>query len=101
MAERVRLAAIADVPADEGLCVTAAGREIALFRWGDGFCAMDNECPHRGGPLADGPLQGDAVVCPWHGWAFRCSDGTSTVNPHNAVQVYPIFIEGDAIYTEF
>lgn len=54
------------------------GRIIAVYHVGSGFYATDNACPHRGGPLAEGDLIGNEIVCPWHLWSF---DVTTGVNP--------------------
>src|SRR5687768_3940752 len=51
------------------------GRRLALFRIGDEVVAIDNHCPHRGGPLGAGPLEGSLLTCPWHGLAFDLSTG--------------------------
>ena len=51
------------------------GKEIALFCKGGTFYAIDNLCPHEGGPLGDGELDGAIVTCPWHGWQFDVTTG--------------------------
>ena len=71
----IRIAAISSIPPREGRAVTVAGREIAIFNLGDRFLAVDNRCPHRGGPLADGILAGDAVICPLHAWRVDLTSG--------------------------
>jgi nitrite reductase (NADH) small subunit len=72
----VRVTRCEDVPLREGRAVTLAGREIALFNLGDRFMATDNQCPHQGGPLCDGIVAGDSVVCPLHAWKVRLDSGT-------------------------
>jgi nitrite reductase (NADH) small subunit len=52
-----------------------ADREIAIFNLGDRFIATDNRCPHQGGPLCDGIVAGDSVVCPLHAWKVRLDSG--------------------------
>ncbi len=52
-----------------------AGRRLALFRRGEGVIAIDNHCPHRGGPVGAGPLDGDTLTCPWHGLKFDLVSG--------------------------
>jgi NAD(P)H-dependent nitrite reductase small subunit len=95
-----RVAALADVPEGEGKVVSAGGREIAVFRFGGEVHAIDNLCPHRGGPLGDGVLIGSAVVCPWHGWQFDCATGRSTVNPEVCVVRYPVRVDGDEVFVD-
>ena len=72
----VRVTGCESVPLREGRAVTLAGREIAIFNLGDRFLATDNQCPHRGGPLCDGIVAGDSVVCPLHAWKVRLDSGT-------------------------
>ena len=69
----MRVSAVDAVPPREGRVVTSAGQEIALFNLGDRFLAIDNRCPHKQGPLADGIVSGETVVCPLHAWRDRIS----------------------------
>jgi nitrite reductase (NADH) small subunit len=75
-AEWVRIAYCEDIPLREGRAVLVGDREIAVFNLGDRFLAVDNRCPHRGGPLADGIVSGSSVVCPLHGWKIDLQQGT-------------------------
>lgn len=65
-----------DVPPREGRSVQIGKREIAIFNLGDRFVAIDNRCPHKGGPLAEGIVAGSAVVCPLHAWKVNLETGT-------------------------
>ncbi len=58
----IRVATTGDVPTGEGRVVDAAGKSIALFNVEGAFYATDNLCPHRGGPLGDGDLEGTVVL---------------------------------------
>ncbi len=61
--------------------VKLAGRELVVFRDGDGRVrALDDVCPHRGMRLSLGHVEAGNIVCPYHGWAFR-GDGTAVVPP--------------------
>ena len=73
--EWIRIAYTEDFPLREGRVVVAGGREIAVFNLGDRFLAVENRCPHRGGPLADGIVAGTSVVCPLHGWKIDLQHG--------------------------
>ena len=53
---------------------------IALFNVDGTFYAMDNSCPHAGGPLGEGKVNGGIVECPWHGWRFDIRTGTRVEN---------------------
>jgi len=64
-----------NIPLREGRAVKVGGGEIAIFNLGGKFLAVDNRCPHRGGPLADGIVSGDSVICPLHAWKICLSSG--------------------------
>jgi nitrite reductase (NADH) small subunit len=70
-----------NIPVREGRCVEIASRQIAIFHTREGFVAVENRCPHRGGPLADGIVNGATVVCPLHAWQFDLRSGVSTNHP--------------------
>ena len=80
----VRIAYCKDIPLREGRAVRVNGREIAIFNLGDRFVAMDNRCPHRGGPLADGIVSGTTIVCPLHAWKFSVETGAGVSAPSEA-----------------
>ncbi len=62
-------------PLREGRCVTIEGEDVAVFNLGDRFLAVDNACPHRGGPLCDGIVSGETVVCPLHNYKISLQTG--------------------------
>lgn len=71
----IRITACANIPPREGRAVLIGDREIALFNAGDRFLAVDGRCPHKGGPLCDGIVAGDTVVCPLHAWKIGLTSG--------------------------
>ena len=93
-----RVARVADVPDGQGRLVEADGVTLALFNAGDGrYHATSPLCPHEDGPLADGWLEGEAVVCPWHGFDFDLATGRCKVDDSLRIAVYPVRVSGDAI----
>ena len=50
--------------------VVAGGRAVAITRTADGWGALDNRCPHQGGPLGDGQIEDGCLICPWHGYEY-------------------------------
>ncbi len=64
----IRITRAENIPLREGRAVKLGGHEIAIFNLGERFLAVENRCPHQGGPLADGIVSGDSVVCPLHAW---------------------------------
>ena len=95
----VRVTPCESIPLREGRAVTLAGREIAIFNLGDRFLATDNQCPHKGGPLCDGIVAGDAVVCPLHAWKVRLDTGAveRPAAQHACVATYPTRVEGGIV----
>jgi nitrite reductase (NADH) small subunit len=71
----IRVTAAGNIPLREGRAVRLPDREIALFNLGDRFLAIENRCPHRQGPLADGIVTGSSVVCPLHAWKVNLERG--------------------------
>lgn len=64
-----------DLPPGTGRVVLVGTREVAVFCVDGDYYALLNECPHVGGPLGEGRLDGSTVVCPWHAWAFDVRTG--------------------------
>jgi nitrite reductase (NADH) small subunit len=71
----IRVTECENIPLREGRVVRLGDQEIAVFNLGDRFLAVENRCPHRSGPLADGILSGESVVCPLHGWKIGLRKG--------------------------
>jgi len=94
----VRLASRSDLPAGAGKIVATRGKVIALFNVGGSIRAVENTCPHRGGPLGEGVLNGTVVTCPWHGWNFDLGTGLCPRNPAVSIRCIALEIRGDEIY---
>jgi nitrite reductase (NADH) small subunit len=100
MANRVRLAAVADVPPGEGRVIEAQGKTLALFNVDGAFYAIDNTCIHRGGPLGEGDLEGRVVSCPWHAWRWDVTTGANVNNPAVKVACFTVAVERGEIFAE-
>lgn len=94
----VRVAAISEVQPGRCKEVQVGGRPIALCNSGGDFFAVDNTCVHRGGPLAEGMLEGRALTCPWHAWSYDVTTGLNTINPNIRLKTYAVKVEGPDIY---
>jgi nitrite reductase/ring-hydroxylating ferredoxin subunit len=91
----VRVADLEDIAVGQGLLVEVRGVPVAVFNAGGGrFHATSPLCPHEDGPLAEGWLEGDAVVCPWHGFDFSLHTGQCLVDDGLHISVYPVRISG-------
>ena len=78
----------------------ARGVAVCLANVEGRLAALDNWCPHRRGPLGQGWVEGSAVVCPWHCWAFDAATGVAAPPEHASVAVFPVKIEGDDVLVE-
>jgi len=94
----VKVAEVGEIDAGQGALIERDGRTIALFNAGGGrYVACSSTCPHEDGPLAEGWLEGDAVVCPWHGYDFDLKSGACRVAPGLSVSVYAARVNGAAV----
>jgi nitrite reductase/ring-hydroxylating ferredoxin subunit len=80
--------------------VTANGRNFALCNIGGAFHATDNVCPHKGGPLGEGKLDGASVACPWHGWQFDVPTSQCKHNPAAQVATVRIIVQGNDVLVD-
>ena len=76
--------------------IEVQGRVIAVFNVNGTFYAIDGTCPHRGGPLGEGTLDGTIVTCPWHAWQFDVTTGRCQHNP-SRVQTFEVKVEDDQV----
>jgi ferredoxin-nitrite reductase len=83
-----------------GLEVEIGGHRMALFRVGGEVLAIDNVCPHSGGPLAEGSLCDGLVTCPWHGWTFDVRSGRGVSRPDCRVRTYPVRVENGQVLVQ-
>jgi len=83
-----------------GRLVTVGGKSLALFRHAGGVVAMDAECPHEGGPMQEGTLEGGCVVCPWHNYRFDVASGHCDLDPSLRLNTYPASMQDGAVWVE-
>ncbi|MEN3273648.1 MAG: hypothetical protein V7636_2409 [Actinomycetota bacterium] len=74
--------------------VVAGGRAVCVIRTADGWGALDNRCPHQGGPLGDGQIEGGYVICPWHAYEYDPHTGQPPPGFRDAATPYDVR-EGD------
>ena len=97
MAEFIKVTAKSEIESGCGKKVEVGGKEIAIFNVDGNFCAIDDTCPHRGGPLSEGSMEGSLVTCPWHGWQYDVTTGACLTNPSVNQNKYEVKVEGDDI----
>jgi len=77
--------------------VVIAGNVLVVARVGDRYGALDNRCPHMGGPLAEGSLENGVLVCPWHGREYNPLSGECD-GYAESVRAYPVEMRADGLY---
>jgi nitrite reductase (NADH) small subunit len=99
-AVRVRLCVLDDIATGLGRAFAVGGRQLAVFRGRTGeVYAVEAECPHKGGPLADGMLVGNQVVCPLHTARFDGRTGAcDQPGLCGGVGAYPAEVRDGAVY---
>jgi nitrite reductase/ring-hydroxylating ferredoxin subunit len=97
---RVKAMPVAAVTSGKGVLASVDGRDVAVFRRGEELLAIGNDCPHQGGSLCDGWVEGDIVVCPLHGWEFDMRTGACMTVPGESVPRYIATVEDRTVYLE-
>lgn len=99
MTEWIELGQISAVPRRGARCVNTPGGKIAVFRTAeDQIFAIENRCPHKGGPLAEGIVHGASVTCPLHNWVFDLATGQAQGADEGRVRTYPVKVEDGVIF---
>jgi len=94
----IDIGALSDIPAQGARVVKTAAGCVAVFRTAeDQVFAIDDSCPHKGGPLSEGIVHGNAVTCPLHAWVFSLETGMALGADEGAVQSYPARVEAGRI----
>jgi len=96
-----RVTATENIPLLEGRSVQIGEQEVAIFNLHGRFVTIDNQCPHKGGPLCDGIVSGTTVVCPLHGWRFDLDTGLAVRSSMPAcVTTFPTRVEDGLILVD-
>lgn len=98
MSEFQRIMSTSELPpSGEAREVACGDRLLCIANCKDSISAMNNVCPHRGGPLGQGIIEDGKIICPWHAWAFDVRTGIAVHTPNAKVEVYDVKIEGDDV----
>jgi 3-phenylpropionate/trans-cinnamate dioxygenase ferredoxin component len=101
MAKSVKVGSPNDLKPGECKTVSANGTEVALYNVGGTYYATSNTCPHRGGPMGEGSLDGDVITCPWHGFQYKLPQGNCVApNPALKVDAYKVSVQGGELFVE-
>ncbi len=101
MAKFVKVTTTGELAPGQAKKVDVDGKVIALFNLEGGYYAIDDTCPHRGGPLSQGPVEGEVVTCPWHGSKFNVTRGDVLAPPaRTGVSSYRVRVSGSDVEVE-
>jgi thiamine pyrophosphate-dependent acetolactate synthase large subunit-like protein/nitrite reductase/ring-hydroxylating ferredoxin subunit len=87
-----------DLPEGRVTTVTAGHKGICLTHYEGKINALDNKCPHQGGPLGEGSIENGLLRCPWHGWDYHPCTGKAPGGYDDGVEAYPVEEREDGIY---
>ena len=93
----IEVMSASDLPLGRIKAVKIDDRAVAICHTVNGFFATGNTCPHRGGPLAEGDLIGNEIVCPWHLWGFDVTTGLCPGNDEFTIATHEVKLDGDRI----
>jgi NAD(P)H-dependent nitrite reductase small subunit len=101
MGKFIKVATKSEIADQSAKLLEIEDKRIALFNLGGRFYALDDTCPHAGGPLSEGSIEGEDVECPWHGSRFNLETGEATAPPAaESVARYNVRVTGDDIEVE-
>ncbi len=87
-----------ELPEGRVTTVTADHVGICLTHFKGKLCALDNRCPHQGGPLGEGSIENGLLRCPWHGWDFDPHTGQSPGFHDDSIVTFPVEERADGVY---
>ena len=92
------IGALTDIPREGARVVKTVAGCVAVFRTAtDQVFALNDRCPHKGGPLSEGIVHGTQVTCPLHAWVFSLETGQVQGADEGEVATYPVLIEAGRI----
>lgn len=94
MADFVRICSQAEIP-KAGMVkeFMIDGRALCVANVDGAVCVLDGTCPHEGGPLGEGSIEGGKLVCPWHAYAFDVKTGATDEDPDVNAEVLEAKVE--------
>lgn len=98
MADFIKVAKTSDLAPGEKMLVEYDDEDVGLFNLDGVFYAISDVCTHDGGPLVEGFLEGEHIVCPRHGARFNIKTGQQTMPAFAPVPLYEVKVEGEDIF---
>ena len=101
MSRFVEVAKKSEIAEGSAIAVEVEGRRLAIMNLDGEIYAIDDDCPHEGGPLSEGTISGEEIECPWHTSHFNIKTGRVTMDPATEdVATYKVRLIGDAVEVE-
>ncbi len=97
MSEFIKVAQVSDLAPGEKMLVEYEDEDVGLFNIEGQFYAISDVCTHDDGPLVEGELDGDCIICPRHGAKFNVKTGEQTMPAFSPVPLYEVKIDGEDI----
>ena len=96
----IKVADISALPDGETMEAKVDGHPYAVCNARGALHCLDGECPCTGGPLSQGAIRHDLLVCPWHGWRFDYKTGVCAYDDSIKVARFPVKVEDGAILVD-
>ncbi|MDQ6953858.1 MAG: nitrite reductase small subunit NirD [Mariprofundaceae bacterium] len=97
----IEICSLDEIPPSQARTVNIGNASIAVFRLSDDrIKALENRCPHKNGPLAEGIISGDDVLCPLHNWRIHLEDGQVAAPDQGCVKTYSTKIEHGIVFLD-
>jgi pyruvate oxidase len=90
-----------ELPPGRVTTATCAHRTLCMSHYEGEYAALDNRCPHQGGPLGEGSIEGGYIRCPWHGWDFHPLTGKPPGGYDDGIETFPVEVRDDGVYVGF
>lgn len=87
-----------DIAPGTGKPYTVGRFDVAVFNVDGEYFALENTCPHQGGPIVEGSLEGALVTCPWHAWCFDVRSGKMTLGDFAEIPQFDVRIDGVGVW---
>ncbi len=95
----IKIGTLGEIPRRGARCVKTPHGRIAVFRTSDDrIFAIEDHCPHKGGPLSQGIVHGAAVTCPLHNWVISLETGKALGADQGEVRTIPIRVDGEQLF---
>ena len=94
----VTVGTVSDIPQRGSRCIKFGDVTIAIFRTADDrIFALEDKCPHKGGPLSQGIVHDGCVACPLHNWVISLETGSACGADEGQTSSYPTKLDGEKI----